>query len=269
MKIIRILLMVLSLAGMAIMTYLTYLHFSPEQGSFCNLGEGLSCDIVNKSIYSKVFSVPVSILGLLYFTMMFAISWLRYEKNTLKLALLATIAFLGPSLYLTYIEITVLENICVFCELSKAIMFMIAGILSFELGRKEVNMKFIISALILAMLSAGFTYWSHARIVPSGTYTEFAECLNNKGYVMYGSKGCSFCARTRSMFGDAFQYIEEIECDPRYPDPQVERCVAKNIERTPTWMQEDEAGTELYRFDAGLVSLQELSRVSECALPTL
>jgi uncharacterized membrane protein len=266
MKVFRIILAILALCGMAAMTYLTYLHFSPVEGSFCNLGEGLSCDIVNKSIYSKIFGIPMSVLGLLYFCGVLAVALFRYDEKTLKLALFGTIAFLGPSVYLTIIELTVLENICIFCEFSKVMMLGIVGTLIAAVGRRE-KAGFYASAVILAGLSGGITYWSHARIIPSGTYNNFAMCLTNSGFKMYGSKGCSFCAQQRQMFGDAFENVIEIECDPRFPNPQVERCVALNIEHTPTWIQEDSQGNVLHKFDAGVVSLQKLSERSGCMLP--
>jgi len=86
---------------------------------------------------------------------------------------------------------------------------------------------------------------------------------------MYGSQGCSFCGRQRTLFGDAFERIDEIECDVRYPDfdPQPKRCVAKEIVHTPTWMIEDSEGNELFRYEPGVVSLEDLSEKSGCALP--
>ncbi|MBI2048915.1 MAG: Vitamin K epoxide reductase, partial [Parcubacteria group bacterium] len=56
-------LIILALLGMAIMGYLISIHYAPAEEAFCNLGEGLSCDVVNKSIYAEVFGIPVSVLG--------------------------------------------------------------------------------------------------------------------------------------------------------------------------------------------------------------
>jgi uncharacterized membrane protein len=46
--------------------YLTYQHYK-EGSSFCDLSEGLSCGVVNKSEWSELFGIPVAILGLLTF----------------------------------------------------------------------------------------------------------------------------------------------------------------------------------------------------------
>ena len=63
---LRKVIIVLSLLGLVIMTYLTYIHFAKAK-SFCDLSETVSCDVVTTSIYSEIFGIPVSILGLGYF----------------------------------------------------------------------------------------------------------------------------------------------------------------------------------------------------------
>lgn len=263
----KVFLALVSLLGAAIMGYLVYLHYSPEEGSFCNIGEGLSCDIVNKSAYSEVFGIPMSILGFLYFLGVFILSLFRLNRETLKKIAFFSIAFLGPSLYLTGIELFVLDNICVLCEASKVLMIIII-ITSLVLMRPEkLGSQLSAGAVVLALLLAGVSYLAHRGDVPSGKYAEFAGCLYDRGLVMYGSLGCSFCAKQRAMFGDAFEFVLEIECDPRYPNAEVERCVEKNIAHTPTWIQENGEGDELFRFDPGVVSLKDLSGVSGCALP--
>jgi len=131
-KLHRHLLIFLGLAGAAVMSYLTNLHFSGVEGSFCDLGHGFSCDVVNKSIYSEVLGIPVSILGLLYFFGVLFVAILRYDKTTMKWLAFLSIAFLGPSLYLTGTEIFILENICVFCELSKVLIYFFPLYFHFE-----------------------------------------------------------------------------------------------------------------------------------------
>ncbi|MDP3970823.1 MAG: hypothetical protein Q8P90_03915 [bacterium] len=100
-----------------------------------------------------------------------------------------------------------------------------------------------------------------------GEYDEFAQCLDATGMKMYGSVTCSFCERQRELFGSSFQYIEEIECDPRNEDNEAERCIAKDISHTPTWILEDAKGNDLYRFESGPQSLADLAEASGCQLP--
>ncbi len=261
------LLIVFALLGMAIMGYLISIHYAPAEEAFCNLGEGLSCDVVNKSVYAEVFGAPVSILGFLYFAGVFLlVLWKRRETPYQWLALLSVIS-LGPSLYLTGIEIFVLENICVFCEISKVLIVAII-VASFILaGRNRPQISAIIVALFLGGAVGLVTYYAHAKVVPAGVYDTFAQCVYERGMRMYGSKGCVYCAKQRALFGDAVKYIKEIECDPRYPNPETVRCIAKKIERTPTWIREDAAGNTLKRYDPGVLPLQTLAEETGCALP--
>lgn len=263
---LRILLILTAIVGIAIMAYLTSLHYSPEEGAFCNLGEGLSCDIVNKSEYSEVYGIPVSILGLLYFLGVFAAGIFWYSRPVLKKIIFLSIAFLGPSLYLSAVEVFVINNICVFCEISKVLIVAVIILSWLALRPDKPGWRFISWAVAAALVLAGLTYAIQSSAGPGTKYDSFAQCLDERGFKMYGSVTCAFCARQRVLFGDSFRFIEEIECDPRNPDNVAELCIAKNIERTPTWMQEDEEGNELYRFEAGLQPLKKLSEVSGCPL---
>src|SRR3989344_4378223 len=234
-NILRILLAVIAISGIAIMTYLVILHYSPDKGSFCDLGEGLSCGLVNKSRYSVVFGMPVSGLGLLYFVLALWIALFKYSsKNIFRLGFL-TLVFFALAL--------------------------------FAMRPKRFDIRVINSGVLLALLLTGATYLTQqAGAVPSGTYDTFAKCLYDSGVREYGSKGCSFCARQRDLFGDSHKFIKEIECNPNYKNSEVERCVEKNIEHTPTWILEDTAGNEIKRLPSGAVSLQGLSEFSGCPL---
>ena len=263
-----ILLAVFALAGVTTMGYLLSLHYSSGEGAFCNLGEGLSCEVVNKSVYSEVFGVPVSFFGLLYFAAIFLLILFRREKTPYTAVTLLSVILLGPSLYLTGVEIFVLKSICVFCELSKLLMVAIA-VTAYWMSPKHERptvTHFIIAVFLGAFL--GFaTYYVHKGIVPAGKYAAFAQCVYDKGMRMYGARTCSFCAKQRALFGDATPYIREIECDPREPNNETERCIAKKIERTPTWIREDVAGNTLKRFDPGVLSLETIAVETGCVLP--
>ena len=79
---------------------------------------------------------------------------------------------------------------------------------------------------------------------------------------MYGSFRCGICAKTRAMFGDSFQYVNEIECHPQGKNSQTELCVQKSIDLTPTWIMESD-GIEQKR-QAGFMSIEELKAFSGC-----
>jgi len=265
-KILRIILMILAVAGMVIMGYLVSLHYAGGDGSACDLGEGLSCSAVNTSKYSSVLGIPVSMLGLLYFAGVLIISLFRYTAKSLKNILFTSIAFLMPSLYLTAIEIFVIKNICIFCEISKILIVTIIVLTSIALRPKKLTMQKVVYAILFGLILSGLMYVIQIGGRTTKNYETFSQCLYDSGLRMYGSATCSFCAKQRALFGDAFENIKEIECDPRNPNPQTELCIARDIAHTPTWILEDENGDDVFRFEAGVQSLETLSEVSGCPL---
>jgi hypothetical protein len=87
-------------------------------------------------------------------------------------------------------------------------------------------------------------------------YTEFAQCLTDKGFIMYGAEWCSYCKANIRAFGKAFEYIEYVECPEN-----IDLCVEKGIEGYPTWISGE---GQVYR---GLQSMANLAAASGCVLP--
>lgn len=91
---------------------------------------------------------------------------------------------------------------------------------------------------------------------PALKYADFAKCLTTKGWAMYGAATCPHCAEQKAMFGDAFKYINYVDCETN-----LNICVEKNIQGVPTWIG---FGGEIL---VGVQPLEELSRLSVCDLP--
>lgn len=138
-----------------ITAYLSYLHYRPSASTLCKINEYWDCDIVNKSTYSEIFGIPVAILGLATYLFLLAMAWAilkgvrftRWHKSLRALNLFwllfgvvaAGVVFSG---YLTYIELFVLEAICVFCLAQQIIiivdLFVLLTILSMiDRGKKD------------------------------------------------------------------------------------------------------------------------------------
>lgn len=121
--------MFLSVFGMLISAYLTYQHFKPVGGPFCNINNFVSCDIVNKSIYSEIFRIPVAVLGFLAYLIIFAAAFgllrERLPSYVLGLTALFTGASLGFSIYLATMEFFVLRAACLYCIISQIIILLI------------------------------------------------------------------------------------------------------------------------------------------------
>jgi uncharacterized membrane protein len=111
----------LAAAGLGIATYLTVTHYG-DQPIACNgLGD---CEYVNSSEYAKLFGVPVALVGAAaYATMLLAsmVALVRRESALLLAAWGVALASFGFSMYLTYIELRVLEAICVYCVASATV----------------------------------------------------------------------------------------------------------------------------------------------------
>ena len=67
---------ILSIIGLLTSLYLVYNHYAPPQaGSFCDFGETISCSLVNTSVYSELFGVPVALFGAVWFIIFGLLSW--------------------------------------------------------------------------------------------------------------------------------------------------------------------------------------------------
>lgn len=117
--------------------YLTYLHYKPSASTICKINEYWDCDVVNKSVYSELFGVPVAVLGLLTYLLLFfmarairkGMKFTRFHPSLTNTNLLwflfGVVAFgVAFSGYLTYIEIAVLRAICIFCFAQQIIIIL-------------------------------------------------------------------------------------------------------------------------------------------------
>ena len=115
---------ILAVIGLAIMSYLTYIHYANVK-SFCDISAEVSCDVVTTSIYSEIFGIPVSVLGLLYFAVVLVVSLAKKNLHFFQLIFFATIFALIPSLYLTLTEVLFIKSFFLLFETSKTIIFII------------------------------------------------------------------------------------------------------------------------------------------------
>ncbi len=97
----------------------------------------------------------------------------------------------------------------------------------------------------------------------TGDLDALVRCLEERGVVYYGSATCSACRGQKMVFGDAFTGIVEVECHPNTEGNQVDRCLARGILVTPTWLIERD-GREVSRLE-GVRSPNELAAFAGCA----
>jgi uncharacterized membrane protein len=140
MRKILLAIVILSVIGLGTATYSFFHNQGFAPGEFCAIGETFDCDVVNKGPYSKLFGIPVSLVGILGYAFLGAAAFLklRDEKDkmlTIFLVSASTIGF-GFTLYLSGLEAFVLHTWCLLCLTSQGIMAMIF-LLSIVLWHKE------------------------------------------------------------------------------------------------------------------------------------
>lgn len=85
-------------------------------------------------------------------------------------------------------------------------------------------------------------------------YDAFAQCLTEKGAVMYGAYWCGHCKEQKDMFGESFQYINYVECTEK-----EQTCDDSGITGYPTWIIDEEVHT-------GVQPLHKLAGLSQCQI---
>lgn len=122
------LLLLLSLAGAAVAGYLTYTYWFDESIICAGFS---SCDAVAESDYSHFGDIPVAFIGVLGYVAIAAAAavWLLTGDRFGDLPLLAiwgmAVGGTAYSVYLTYVEIFVIEAVCIWCLTSAIIMLAI------------------------------------------------------------------------------------------------------------------------------------------------
>ena len=104
----------LAVAGMVLSAVSLKNHYSGEKTEYCDLSENFNCDLVNRSVYSRVGPVPVAAIGLIGYAALFVLSRMS-RRVAAALMVVAAVVGLTFSLYLTYIEAYVLGVWCVLC----------------------------------------------------------------------------------------------------------------------------------------------------------
>ena len=115
---------VLAVVGIAIAGYLTIVHFR-ESLLVCS---GISdCETVQTSKYAEIFGIPVASLGLLTFVLLFGLAVARVVQpertDTITMVMFVLIVgAVGFYVYLTYLELFVINAVCQWCVASSLVM---------------------------------------------------------------------------------------------------------------------------------------------------
>lgn len=125
---------------------------------------------------------------------------------------------------------------------------MAAAELAAEVVEDKLKTKIILLILIVLLAISGCSKKSD---IPDS----FAQCLTEKGAVMYGTYWCSYCNAQKRDFGDSFEFVNYVECTE-----EKNRCIEDGIEGFPTWIING------IKYE-GKQRLSKLSDLTGCELP--
>lgn len=132
---------VLSIAGLLMGTYVLQ-SFLRQTGIICLTGGG--CEAVRKSALSYPFGIPVPAIGVVGYTFLVVLTFLRTVNQKLEKNLLAGI--LGMATFgicfvtwFTYTEIFLIKGICMWCAISAVNMYVLftLTLISLKLGKQS------------------------------------------------------------------------------------------------------------------------------------
>ncbi len=121
----------LSVLGIFVAGYLSLKRFT---GGSLVCTRWAQCDVVNNSLYAKLYGVPVAFIGLAGYLVLLALAIAAFQsddgmrRRLIGLGFLLSLGGLAFSSYLTYLEVYVIQAICSWC-VSSAIIITLLTIL--------------------------------------------------------------------------------------------------------------------------------------------
>lgn len=161
-----ILILFLTLLGIADSGYLTYEHFARTLPP-CSTNLFIDCGKVLGSPYSLLFGIPVALIGIAHYSILFfnVLLALITGKKLFKF-IVVTLSVIGAfaSIYFTYLQLIVIGSICLYCTFSAIISFAVFALVMIyqRLEKKE-----------LLFLAFGFFYRNFLRKIFFLTDPEF------------------------------------------------------------------------------------------------
>lgn len=131
----------LAVLGILVSVYMTIFKITENPG-MC-LGNG-GCSVVNNSIYSEVYGVPVAVVGVIGYLAILGSLLLKARSGffaangTMILFGLALVGFLF-TIYLVYVEVALIHALCPFCLTSQITMTAIFIISLIALAREPAD----------------------------------------------------------------------------------------------------------------------------------
>ena len=138
---------ILSLVGLAVSIYLTIVHFEPQALS-CSSNSLVNCEAVLNSAQSRIFGIPVAILGLAQYVVLSVINspwgWNRPQRIVHVARFVMAVIGLGVILWLVIAEFLIIHKICLYCTgvhfITFAILIILTRVSPVQLGWSHTNL---------------------------------------------------------------------------------------------------------------------------------
>jgi uncharacterized membrane protein len=130
--------LLLSGLGVLISAYLSVKRFT---GGSLACSRWAQCDVVNNSLYAKIYGVPVAFIGLAGYLLILGMALAALEtegdrrRRFVALGFVFALGGLVFSAYLTYIELYVIEAICSWCVASAIVITLLVVVGAVNLWR--------------------------------------------------------------------------------------------------------------------------------------
>jgi uncharacterized membrane protein len=108
---------VLALVGAGIAGYLTYVHYAGI-APVCTTG---GCEKVQTSSYAELVGIPVALIGLVGYVLLF-LTALVPEPEAAAIGVALAAGGLGFALYLLYVQLAIIDAVCIWCVASDGVM---------------------------------------------------------------------------------------------------------------------------------------------------
>lgn len=108
----------ISALGIILAIVLSYEYITADF-TVCNISSFFSCGAVAASPYSRLFGIPMYIIGLIWFPLLFLVGLITssFGKNEINIALSMPLLLLGDifTVYLWYDQLVLIGKLCPFC----------------------------------------------------------------------------------------------------------------------------------------------------------
>lgn len=256
----------LALSGLGILLagYLTWTTLMGGTVQGCAVGGG--CDIVLTSAWAKLLGVPTSLWGLLGYTALAGIAFVRRADRHWSYAF--TVAFFGVcySVYLTVVSLTILQSACPYCLTSLALMTGILALVVLQRPPEIAHRSWVgvlagraaLAAVVILVLHGNYVMPQAEATGPEDPMVRaLAEHLADKGVRFYGASWCPHCQEQKRLFGASARRLPYIECNLAGPNaPQSQACTSAGVQNYPTWIINGRA------FVGQVLSLAELAEAT-------